>query len=293
MTSMPDFAAAANAADSKKKPNKTIIYSAVAAAAVVLLVAGVFGVKAVLRAQAYSGAIAAIDSVKNVAKKKDMKLSETSINDNTTADFFIKTGGAPNKTLFKEAKTPEEALAKYDNVMKQLSNRRNAFGDKTVAEKIDSTKEAYEKFRKHADASTKFFKVVNKYSDEINRSMSKAQDIQDGGKDAINQVSELINKLNNEMNKFKSSDNDFDKLAKNSIGDLNKIVVEIRKNINSGKSMYDISREFYANTSFYESIKKISEEFKQLGDYFEETVSLRNQFVDKLSDLHSALEGKK
>ncbi len=291
MTSMPDFAAAANAADSKKKPNKTIIYSAVAAAAVVLLVAGVFGIRMVLRAQAYSSSIAAIDSVKNVARKQSAKIVD-GLNNNLK-NYFVKTGGAPNKTLFKEAKTPEEALAKYDNVMKQLSNRRNAFGDKTVAEKIDSTKEAYEKFRKHADASIKFFKVVNKYSDEINRSMSKAQDIQDGGKDAINQVSELINKLNNEMNKFKSSDNDFDKLAKNSIGDLNKIVVEIRKNINSGKSMYDISREFYANTSFYESIKKISEEFKQLGDYFEETVSLRNQFVDKLSDLHSALEGKK
>lgn len=293
MTSTPDFAAAANVADSKKKPNKTIIYSAVAAAAVVLLVAGVFGVKAVLRAQAYSGAIAAIDSVKNVAKKKDMKLSETSINDNTTADFFIKTGGAPDKTLFKDAKTPAEGLAKYDAVMKQLSNRRNAFGDKTVAEKIDSTKETYEKFRKHADASSKFLKIVNKYSNSMKHEWG---DSQEKDKKSTKQAVEAINNLNKEMGAFKSSDENFDKTAKSAISDIHEIVAAMVKNSGAdGNLSTAISQEGSAGTSssFYAAFLRLNSEFKQLGDYFDETISLRNQFVGKLDDLRSTLNSKK
>ena len=292
MTSMPDFAAAANAADGKKKPNKTIIYSA-AAAAVVLLVAGVFGIRMVLRAQAYSGAIVAIDSVKNVAKKKDMSLSEISINDNTTADFFIKTGGAPNKTLFKDAKTPEDGLAKYDAVMKQLSNRRNAFGDKTVAEKIDSTKETYEKFRKHADASSKFLKIVSKYSKGIKHEWG---DSQEKDKKSTKQTIEAVNNLNKEMNTFKSSDEDFNKAAKGLISDLHKIVAAMMKNSGAdGNLSTAFSQEGSAGTSssFYESFVKISGEIKQMSSYFDDTISLRNQFVGKLDDLRSTLVSKK
>ena len=293
MTSMPDFAAAANVADSKKKPNKTIIYSAVAAAAVVLLVAGVFGVKAVLRAQAYSGAIAAIDSVKNVAKKKDMKLSETSINDNTTADFFIKTGGAPNKTLFKDAKTPEDGLAKYDAVMKQLSNRRNAFGDKTVAEKIDSTKETYEKFRNHADASSRFLKIVSKYSKGMKHEWG---DGQTSDKESTKKAIEAVNNLNKEMSTFKSNDKDFDKTAKSAISDIHEIVAVLTKDSGSNGNLYAaLMQEGNSGTSssFYAAFLRLNSEFKQLGDYFDDTINLRNQFVGKLDDLRSTLNSKK
>lgn len=289
---MPDFAAAANAADSKKKPNKTIIYSAVAAATVVLLVAGVFGVRAVLRAQTYSSAIAAIDSVKNVAKKKDMKLREASINDNTTADFFTKTGGAPNKTLFKDAKTPVEGLAKYDAVMKQLSNRRNAFGDKTVAEKIDSTKETYEKFKKHADASSKFLKIVSKYSKGMKHEWG---DSQEKDKKSTKQAIETVNNLNKEMSTFKSSDKDFDKAAKGLIGDLHKIAVAMVKNSGADGNLSTAFKEGSAgiSPSLYESLARLGDEIKQMNDYFEETVSLRNQFVDSLADLRSTLASNK
>lgn len=289
---MPDFAAAANAADSKKKPNKTIIYSAAAAATVVLLVAGVFVVRAILRAQAYSGAIAAIDSVKNVAKKQDVRLSEASINDNTTADFFTKTGGAPNKTLFKDAKTPEDGLAKYDAVMKQLSNRRNAFGDKDVAEKIDSTKEAYEKFKKHADASSKFLKIVSKYSKGMKHEWG---DSQEKDKKSTKQAIETVNNLNKEMSTFKSSDKDFDKAAKGLIGDLHKIAVAMVKNSGADGNLSTAFKEGSAgiSPSLYESLARLGDEIKQMNDYFEETVSLRNQFVDSLADLRNTLKSKK
>ena len=291
-TSMPDFAAAANAADSKKKPNKTIIYSAAAAAAVILLVTGVFGTKWFLRAQAYSGAIVAIDSVKNVAEKKDMKLREASINDNTTADFFIKTGGAPNKTLFKDVKTPAEGLVKYDAVMKQLSNRRNAFGDKTVAEKIDSTKETYEKFRNHADASSKFLKIVSKYSKGMKHEWG---DSQEKDKKSTKQAIEAVNNLNKEMSTFKSSDKDFDKAAKGLISDLHKIVAAMVKNSGADGNLSTALKEGSAgiSPSLYESLARLGDEIKQMNDYFEETVSLRNQFVDSLADLRSTLASKK
>lgn len=289
---MPDFAVAADAIDNKKKPNKTIIYSAAAAAAVVLLVAGVFVVRAILRAQTYSGAIAAIDSVKNVAEKQDVRLSEASINDNTTADFFIKTGGAPNKTLFKDAKTPAEGLAKYDAVMKQLSNRRNAFGDKDVAEKIDSTKEIYEKFKKHADASSKFLKIVSKYSKGMKHEWG---DSQEKDKKSTKQAIEAVNNLNKEMSTFKSSDKDFDKAAKGLISDLHKIVAAMVKNSGADGNLSTALKEGSAgiSPSLYESLARLGDEIKQMNDYFDETVSLRNQFVDSLADLRSTLVSKK
>ncbi len=277
---------------SKPKSNKLITYSIAGVVVVVLAVAGVFGTKWFLRAQAYSSAIAGIDSVKNVAEKQDVRLSEASINDNTTADFFIKTGGAPNKTLFKDAKTPEDGLAKYDAVMKQLSDRRNAFGDKDVAEKIDSTKETYEKFKKHADASSKFLKIVSKYSKGMKHEWG---DSQEKDKKSTKQAIETVNNLNKEMSTFKSSDKDFDKAAKGLISDLHKIAVAMVKNSGADGNLSTAFKEGSAgiSPSLYESLARLGDEIKQMNDYFEETVSLRNQFVDSLADLRNTLKSKK
>ena len=281
---MPDFAAAANAADSKKKPNKTIIYSAAGAAAVILLVAGVFGTKWFLRAQAYSSAIASIDSVKNVAKKRGAKSSNGVVRDVSMIDFFTRTGGAPNKTLFKEVKTPEEGLAKYDAVMKQLSNRRNAFGDKAVAEKIDSAKETYEKFRKHADSASKLFKIVDRYSGDIKRGLDNAYAFQNGNKESVKYVADVIGKLNSDVSGFGSGDKDFDKTAKSLMSDLNKIIIEMLNNVNAGGSPYGTPDV---------DVDKLINEVKYLVNYFDETANLRDQFVSKLDDLRSTLVSKK
>lgn len=293
MTSMPDFAAAANAADSKKKPNKTIIYSAAAAAAVVLLVAGVFGVKAVLRAQAYSGAIAAIDSVKNVAKKKEVNFSDNnSMTSDEMQNFFTKTGDAPDKTLFKAVKTPAEGIAKYRATMKQIINNRNTFDNKIVAEKVDATKEIYEKFINHADAATKFFKILNKY----------AKDMKEFNTNGINSNSPeykkkmqkglvLVKKLKAEMSSHKSSDKEFNKLANDLVDDLYNLVSTFAKEQPKGSSKQsDDMSDFGA---VFGLIMKITDESKRLDTYFGDVSNLRNQFIDSLADLRSTLASKK
>ncbi len=293
VTSMPDFAAAANAADSKKKPNKTIIYSAVAAAAVVLLVVGVFGIRMVLRAQAYSGAITAIDSVKNVAKKKEVNFSDNnSMTSDEMQNFFTKTGDAPDKTLFKAVKTPAEGIAKYRATMKQIINNRNTFDNKIVAEKVDATKEVYEKFINHADAATKFFKILNKY----------AKDMKEFNTNGINSNSPeykkkmqkglvLVKKLKAEMSSHKSSDKEFNKLANDLVDDLYNLVSTFAKEQPKGSSKQsDDMSDFGA---VFGLMMKITDESKRLDTYFGDVANLRNQFIDSLADLRSTLVSKK
>lgn len=293
MTSMPDFAAAASAADGKKKPNKTIIYSAAAAAAVVLLVVGVFGIRMVLRAQAYSSSIAAIDSVKNVAKKKEVNFSDNnSMTSDEMQDFFTKTGDAPDKTLFKAVKTPAEGIAKYRATMKQIINNRNTFDNKIVAEKVDATKEVYEKFINHADAATKFFKILNKY----------AKDMKEFNTNGINSNSPeykkkmqkglvLVKKLKAEMSSHKSSDKEFNKLANDLVDDLYNLVSTFAKEQPKGSSKQsDDMSDFGA---VFGLMMKITDESKRLDTYFGDVANLRNQFIDSLADLRSTLVSKK
>lgn len=293
MTSMPDFAAAASAADGKKKPNKTIIYSAAAAAAVVLLVVGVFGIRMVLRAQAYSSSIAAIDSVKNVAKKKEVNFSDNnSMTSDEMQNFFTKTGDAPDKTLFKAVKTPAEGIAKYRATMKQIINNRNTFDNKIVAEKVDATKEIYEKFINHADAATKFFKILNKYT----------KDMKEFNTNGINSNSPeykkkmqkglvLVKKLKAEMSSYESSDKEFNKLAKGTCDDMYSLVSTFAKEQPKGSSKQsDDMSDFGA---VFGLMMKLDSESKQLDAYFSDVANLRNQFIDSLADLRSTLVSKK
>lgn len=278
---------------SKPKSNKLITYSIAGVVVVVLAVAGVFGVKAVLRAQAYSGAIAAIDSVKNVAKKKEVNFSDNnSMTSDEMQDFFTKTGDAPDKTLFKAVKTPAEGIAKYRATMKQIINNRNTFDNKIVAEKVDATKEVYEKFINHADAATKFFKILNKYT----------KDMKEFNTNGINSNSPeykkkmqkglvLVKKLKAEMSSHKSSDKEFNKLANDLVDDLYNLVSTFAKEQPKGSSKQsDDMSDFGA---VFGLMMKITDESKRLDTYFGDVANLRNQFIDSLADLRSTLVSKK
>ena len=278
---------------SKPKSNKLITYSIAGVVVVVLAVAGVFGTKWFLRAQAYSSAIAGIDSVKNVAEKKEVNFSDNnSIISDEMRNFFTKTGDAPDKTLFKAVKTPAEGIAKYRATMKQIINNRNTFDNKIVAEKVDATKEAYEKFINHADAATKFFKILKKYE----------KDMKEFNTNGINSNSPeykkkmrkglvLAKKLKAEMGRYNSSDKEFNKLAKGTCDDMYSLVSTLAKEQPKGSSKP--SNDMSDFGAVFGLIMKLDSEQKQLDTYFGDTANLRNQFIDSLADLRSTLASKK
>lgn len=278
---------------SKPKSNKLITYSIAGVVVVVLAVAGVFGTKWFLRAQAYSSAIAGIDSVKNVAGKKEVNFSDNnSMISDEMRNFFTKTGGAPDKTLFKAVKTPADGIAKYRATMKQIINSRNTFDNKIVAEKVDATKEVYEKFINHADAATKFFKILKKYE----------KDMKEFNTNGINSNSPeykkkmrkglvLAKKLKAEMSRYDSSDKEFNKLAKGTCDDMYSLVSMFAKEQPKGSSKQ--SNDMSDFGAVFGLIMKLDSEQKQLDTYFGDTANLRNQFIDSLADLRSTLASNK
>ena len=281
---------------SKPKSNKLITYSIAGVVVVVLAVAGVFGTKWFLRAQAYSSAIAGIDSVKNVAEKKEVNFSDNnSMESAEMRNFFTKTGDTPNKTLFKAVKTPAEGIAKYRATMKQIINNRNTFDNKIVAEKVDATKEVYEKFINHADAATKFFQILNKYEKGMNdfKNFSEAGAKVDSSeyKKNMQKTLDVVKKVRAELSSHKSSDKEFNKLAKDLGDDLYNLVSTLAKS-----QLYDSSKKSNDMSDFgaaFGLFIKIGNELKQLDTYFGDTVNLRNQFIDSLADLRSTLASKK
>lgn len=278
---------------SKPKSNKLITYSIAGVVVAVLAVAGVFGTKWFLRAQAYSSAIAGIDSVKNVAEKKEVNFSDNnSMISDEMRNFFTKTGGAPDKTLFKAVKTPADGIAKYRAAMKQIINNRNTFDNKIVAEKVDTTKEAYEKFINHADAATKFFKILKKYE----------KDMKEFNTNGINSNSPeykkkmrkglvLAKKLKAEMSRYDSSDKEFNKLAKGTCDDMYSLVSTLAKEQPKGSSKQPNDMSDFG--AVFGLIMKLDSEQKQLDTYFGDTANLRNQFIDSLADLRSTLASNK
>lgn len=284
-----EFASNAN----KPKSNKLITYSIAGVVVVVLAVAGVFGTKWFLRAQAYSSAIAGIDSVKNIAEKKEVNFSDNnSMESAEMRNFFTKTGDAPDKTLFKAVKTPAEGIAKYRTTMKQIINNRNTFDNKIVAEKVDATKEVYEKFINHADAATKFFHILSEHAKDIKYFSTTS--IKSGSpeyKKYIQKELGFVKKIRTEFGSQKSSDKEFNKLIKEMVDDTYNLVSALAKEQpnDSSKNSNDMS-DFGA---VFGLMMKITNESKQLDTYFGDTVNLRNQFIDSLADLRSTLVSKK
>ena len=278
---------------SKPKSNKLITYSIAGVVVVVLAVAGVFGTKWFLRAQAYSSAIAGIDSVKNVAEKKEVNFSDNnSMESAEMRNFFTKTGDAPDKTLFKAVKTPAEGIAKYRTTMKQIINNRNTFDNKIVAEKVDATKEVYEKFINHADAATKFFKILKKYEKDMKEFNTNGIDSNSPEyKKKMRKGLVLVKKLKAEMSSYESSDKEFNKLAKGTCDDMYSLVSMFAKEQPKGSSKQ--SNDISGFGAMFGLIMKLDSEQKQLDTYFGDVANFRNQFIDSLADLRSTLVSKK
>ncbi len=278
---------------SKPKSNKLITYSIAGVVVVVLAVAGVFGAKWFLRAQAYSSAIAGIDSVKNVAEKKEVSFSDNnSIISDEMRNFFTKTGDAPDKTLFKAVKTPAEGIAKYRATMKQIINNRSTFDNKIVAEKVDATKKVYEKFINHADAATKFFKILKKYEKDMKEFNTNGIDSNSPEyKKKMRKGLVLAKKLKAEMSSYESSDKEFNKLAKGTCDDMYSLVSTYAKEQPKGSSKQ--SNDISGFGAMFGLIMKLDSEQKQLDTYFGDVANFRNQFIDSLADLRSTLASKK
>ena len=278
---------------SKPRSNKLITYSIAGVVVVVLAVAGVFGSKWFLRAQAYSGAIAGIDSVKNVAEKKEVNFSDNnSMESVEMRNFFTKTGGAPDKTLFKAVKTPAEGIAKYRATMKQIINNRNTFDNKIVAEKVDAIKEVYEKFINHADAATKFFHILSKHAKDIKDfSTTSIKSDSPEYKKYMQKELGFVKKIRTEFGSQKSSDKEFNKLIKEMVDDMYNLVSALAKEQPNDSSKN--SNDMNAFGAVFGLMMKITNESKQLDTYFGDTVNLRNQFIDSLADLRSTLVSKK
>lgn len=278
---------------SKPRSNKLITYSIAGVVIVVLAVAGVFGTKWFLRAQAYSSAIAGIDSVKNVAEKKEVSFSDNnSIISDEMRNFFTKTGDAPDKTLFKAVKTPAEGIAKYRATMKQIIDNRSTFDNKIVAEKVDATKKVYEKFINHADAATKFFKILKKYEKDMKEFNTNGIDSNSPEyKKKMRKGLVLVKKLKAEMSSYESSDKEFNKLAKGTCDDMYSLVSMFAKEQPKGSSKQ--SNDISGFGAMFGLIMKLDSEQKQLDTYFGDVANLRNQFIDSLADLRSTLASKK
>ncbi len=278
---------------SKPKSNKLITYSIAGVVVVVLAVAGVFGTKWFLRAQAYSSAIAGIDSVKNVAEKKEVNFSNNGAMESAEMrNFFTKTGDTPNKTLFKAVKTPAEGIAKYRATMKQIIDNRSTFDNKIVAEKVDATKKVYEKFINHADAATKFFKILKKYEKDMKEFNTNGIDSNSPEyKKKMQKGLVLVKKLKAEMSSYESSDKEFNKLAKGTCDDMYSLVSMFAKEQPKGSSKQ--SNDMSGFGAMFGLIMKLDSEQKQLDTYFGDVANLRNQFIDSLADLRSTLVSNK
>lgn len=278
---------------SKPRSNKLITYSIAGVVIVVLAVAGVFGTKWFLRVQAYSSAIAGIDSVKNVAEKKEVSFSDNnSIISDEMRNFFTKTGDAPDKTLFKAVKTPAEGIAKYRATMKQIIDNRSTFDNKIVAEKVDATKKVYEKFINHADAATKFFKILKKYEKDMKEFNTNGIDSNSPEyKKKMRKGLVLVKKLKAEMSSYESSDKEFNKLAKGTCDDMYSLVSMFAKEQPKGSSKQ--SNDISGFGAMFGLIMKLDSEQKQLDTYFGDVANFRNQFIDSLADLRGTLVSKK
>lgn len=272
--------------------NKLMLYLAVATTVVIVLVIGIVLAMGQLKGNSYKDAIAAIDSVKDIALKRNARPRNDSsgkggdwINSDNGITFFTGTKLAPSETLFKSVSSPMNGIERYDAVINKLTNNGALRGDKKISDSLDELKKTYGNFRKHAIASNKFFTTYMPYSSGIKR--MKEPNMQ-WSSDQLNEALSNINKANDEFKKFKSGDDDFDKLARSVIDDNKTILVSFVKNANSkpsGGMMPDMNGTLTALT-------RIDQESAQMDTYFNDTIDSRNKLVDVLGNLKNEIVAK-
>lgn len=278
-------------------PRKTIMYVVVALIIVALAVGGTFAARHFLRLKAYDDAVAAIDSVKTVAEKKDVNFSKGKdefIDSEQGLAFFNKTGGSPDKTLFQSVSTPAEGIAKYDDAIKRLTSNRTIAENKIVAAKLDAVEKSYSKFRQHADATSKFFVILSQHTKELKESRIGKANNSSESKEDIQKIADATGKVSAAFADFKSSDQDFDAKVKKIFSDVNDLMKHVSKYYGvDTNDLASLGEAMSSMNSVLSLMSDINKESKQVNDYFNATIVCRNQLIDSLADLRATLLAEK